>query len=88
MNVSAISSVIVRRQSGELVTVDHDVHVDALIDPRICERDQRMPVAVQVSAVLDAIRALEMGGRAVERWMDLQRRLRRQPQVILDAASW
>src|SRR6516164_4362841 len=38
-----------------------------------------MPIAVQVSAVLDVIRALEMGGGAVGRWMDLQRGLRRQP---------
>src|SRR5262247_173806 len=40
-----------------------------------------MPVAVQVSAIVDVIQALEMGGRAVGRWMDLQRRLRGQPHA-------
>src|SRR5262249_6463932 len=58
-----------------------DVDVDTLVDPRLFERDQWMPVAVQMSAVLDLIRVLEMGGGAVGRWMDLHRGLRCQPHT-------
>src|SRR5262245_14541348 len=58
-----------------------DVYVDILIDSRVSKRDQRMPMAVQASAILDVIRAPEMSGRADGRWMDLQRRLRGQPHA-------
>src|SRR5215510_9359548 len=36
-----------------------DVDVDALVDPRFCEGDQRMPIAVQVRAIIDEVRAVE-----------------------------
>src|SRR5215813_8184424 len=58
-----------------------DVDVDALIDSRVGKRDQRMPMAVQVGAIIHVIRALEIGGHAVGRWMGLQRRLRSQPHA-------
>src|SRR5215468_776474 len=58
-----------------------DVDVDALVDARVGKGDQWMPMAVQVSAVVDLVRALEMGDRAVGRRMDLQRRLRSQPHA-------
>src|SRR5918996_182488 len=58
-----------------------DVDVDMLVDARVGKRDQRMPMTVQVSAIIDVIRALEMGGPAVGRRMDLQRRLRGQPHA-------
>src|SRR5215470_4924347 len=63
------------------ITVASDVHVDTLIDSRVGKRDQRIPMAVQVSALVHVVRALEMSRRAVGRWMDLQRRLRGQPHA-------
>ena len=62
-------------------TVAGNVDVDTLLDPRVCKRDQPMPMAAQMRAVRDVIRALEMGGPAVGRWMDLERRLRGQPHA-------
>src|SRR5262245_39695410 len=59
-------------------TAAGDVDVDTLVDPCLRKRDQRMPMAVQVSAIVDVIRAPEMSGPAIGRWMDLERRLRGQ----------
>src|SRR5262245_37871846 len=58
-----------------------DVDIDALIYPRFRERDQRMPIAMQVRAILHQVRTAELRGRAVGRGMDLYGRLRCEPHA-------
>src|SRR5258708_10308802 len=63
------------------IAVVREVYADLLVDPRISEGNQRLPVARQPGIAPDVVRAQQARHARVGGRMHLQGRLRRQPHA-------